>query len=205
MSDPNTPSASDPLQFDHAVDPAAAPPEGREKTTIPCSRCSKAIATYYYSLDGETVCAACKQAAERSGSAQRGGGAFIRAGLFGLGAAIVGAVIYYGVIAITNFEIGLVAILIGFIVGLAVRMGAKGGGGRRYQIMALGLTYFSVGLAYTPLAFKGFVEGEKSQADSVAAMSDSLVADSLDADEEELLADEEEMDESDTTAVVATQ
>ncbi len=205
MTDPNTSSANEPLQFDHAQQAAAqrGGPDGEEKPRIPCSRCSKPIATYYYAIDGETVCASCKQAAERSGVAQRGGGAFVRAGFFGLLAAIVGAVIYYGVIAITNFEIGIVAILTGFLVGLAIRVGAKGGGGRRYQIMAAALTYFSVGMAYTPLAFKGFSEAEKTMADSVAAaVSDSAATDSL-AEPDEVVAEQIEEDAAEDSLAAA--
>jgi hypothetical protein len=87
-------------------------------------------------------------------------GVMLRAAAFGLGAAIVGAILYYAVIAITGWEIGLVAIVIGFMVGYAVRRGTRGVGGRRYQLLAVGLTYFAVGLAYAPLAFKGFMESE---------------------------------------------
>ena len=78
---------------------------------------------------------------------------FITAGVFGLGAGVVGAGIYYAVIAIANLEIGIVAILIGYMVGYAVRKGAGGRGGRRFQVLAVALTYASVALAYTPLAF----------------------------------------------------
>ena len=85
----------------------------------------------------------------------RGAGPFVMALLFGLGAGIAGAIIYYAVIAITNFEIGIVAILIGYMVGYAVRKGAGGRGGRRFQVLAVALTYIAVGLAYTPIAMKG--------------------------------------------------
>jgi hypothetical protein len=72
--------------------------------------------------------------------------------------------------------------------------------------MALGLTYFSVGLAYTPLVFKGFAEGEKARSDSVAAIaSDSLDSDSLDIAEEVLAEQIEEdsvMAAEDSSAVV---
>ena len=40
-------------------------------------------------------------------------------------------------------------------VGWAIRKGTAGRGGRRFQILAAVLTYWAVGLAYTPLAFKG--------------------------------------------------
>ena len=60
----------------------------------------------------------------------------VAAGALGLGAGIVGAAIYYAVIAITHLEIGIVAILIGYMVGRAVRKGARGHGGLRFQIDA---------------------------------------------------------------------
>jgi hypothetical protein len=69
-------------------------------------------------------------------------------------------VLYYGVIAITNVELGLVAIAIGYLVGYAVRAGTGGRGGRRFQILAVLLTYFSVSLAYAMLAvFANDAEG----------------------------------------------
>src|SRR5207237_1674878 len=74
------------------------------------------------------------------------------ASLFGLGAGIVGAAIYYAVIALANLEIGIVAILIGYMVGYAVRRGAGGRGGRRFQALAVALTYLSIALAYAPVA-----------------------------------------------------
>ena len=101
---------------------------------------------------------------ELAAETPRGALPLLVAGACGLGAGIVGAIIYYSVIAIAHVEIGIVAILIGYMVGAAVRKGARGGGGRRYQILAVALTYFSVGLAYSPLAFKGFAEGRAKAA-----------------------------------------
>ena len=91
-----------------------------------------------------------------------------RAGLFGFGAAILGAVLYYAVIAIANVEIGIVAIAIGYMVGYGVRMGTGGRGGRRFQVLALVLTYWAVGLAYTPLAFQQMTEGEATESSEAA-------------------------------------
>jgi len=93
----------------------------------------------------------------------KGAGKLIRAGVYGLGAAIAGAAIYYAVMAIANLEIGIVAILIGYMVGYAVRKGAAGRGGKRFQIIAAVLTYWAVGLAYTPFALKGLVEGKSAK------------------------------------------
>jgi len=109
----------------------------------------------------------------------RGWRPFLKAAVFGIGAAIAGAIVYYGVIAIANLEIGIVAILIGYMVGYMIRKGAGGKGGRRFQILAIVLTYWSVGLAYTPLVFKD-LDGKKTRAvttaDSARVAADSAKA-----------------------------
>ena len=144
------------LQFDR-VETAATPDStapGAAAPTVTCAVCGKSVGSQYYHANDKPVCASCRDMLLASTVTPRAAGTLIKAGLFGLGAAIAGAAIYYGVIAITNFEIGLVAILIGYMVGYSVRKGAGGRGGRRFQVLALVLTYWSVGLAYTPLAFK---------------------------------------------------
>jgi hypothetical protein len=98
----------------------------------------------------------------------------VKAGLFGLGAGIAGAIVYYAVLALLNLEIGIVAILIGYMVGYAVRKGA-GGGGRRFQVMAVALTYAAVGLAYTPIVFKA-ADDHRNQAAQQATDSASAAA-----------------------------
>ena len=55
-------------------------------------------------------------------------------------------------------RLGLIAILIGYMVGKAIRKAAIAGG-RKYQILAVALTYGAVGLAYSAGigSLKGFV------------------------------------------------
>jgi len=158
MTDPNTRPAPEPLQFDRAIE-SGAPAGEQSRPALTCAGCGQPIETYYYHLGGATLCANCKQSVEQTLAKQHAGDVFPRAAIFGLGAAVAGAAIYYGVIALLNLEIGIVAILIGYMVGAAIRKGARGGGGRRYQILAVALTYFSVGLAYSPLVFKGLAAG----------------------------------------------
>jgi hypothetical protein len=165
-------AASDDLQFDRAVH--AQSPDAAADAGLTCTTCGAALATHYFHVAEQPTCATCKDAAEhanqRAAMQSRRPGVMVRAAGFGLGAAIAGAILYYAVLAITGWEIGLVAIVIGFMVGYAVRRGTRDAGGRRYQLLAVGLTYFAVGLAYAPLAFKGFAEG---QAQSTAALADS--------------------------------
>jgi hypothetical protein len=143
----NAVNADGDLQFDHVA--SAAP-------SITCSKCSRTVTTYYYTVDDANVCSSCKRAIDADWSRRKTG--LWRAAGYGFGAAVVGAIIYYGVIAITNLEIGIVALLIGYMVGYAVRSGA-GRGGRRFQVLAAALTYLSVGMAYSPLALKPILTG----------------------------------------------
>jgi hypothetical protein len=135
--------------------------------------CEKAVTNEYFDVNGQSVCDGCRTQLERLGQTPRSWGVFGKAALFGLAAAILGAILYYAVIAITDFEIGIVAIAIGYMVGWAIRKATANRGGRRYQVLAVVLTYWAVGLAYTPLTFQQLAEEDKKeqaeQAESAAA------------------------------------
>jgi|SRR5215471_1020353 len=150
-----------PLQFDTAM------PRGgtmaAERPALACKACNRPITSTYYDVSGESMCAECRTKIGASLETPTGAGPLVKAGIFGIVAGIAGAIVYYGVIAITNFEIGIVAILIGYMVGYGVRMGA-GGGGRRFQVMAVAFTYMAVALAYTPLLFKAAFEHRRKEA-----------------------------------------
>ena len=178
---------SENLQFDRMepdVGSAAASPAA---PAVQCKGCGSVLTSRYFAVNGAPVCGACQATVERSAEAARSTRTFARATLFGLGAAILGAVIYYGVIALTGFEIGIVAILTGYLVGRAVRRGAMGHGSRRLQVLAAAMTYFSVGLAYMPIAVKAAMDHDRKAAaghtasaatphDSLASASDSAAA-----------------------------
>ena len=171
MSFSDAQTGPDELQFDRVETNGAHNEAGTDAPAVICEACGKPVGSQYYHINGKTACDNCRQIVLSSTVTPRTTGPLVRAGLFGLAAAVAGAAIYYAVIAITNFEIGLVAILIGYMVGYMVRKGAGGRGGRRFQILAVVLTYWAVGLAYTPLAFKG-----ASDDDKVATASDSAVS-----------------------------
>ena len=142
------------LQFDRAItETAPPPPSGAAHASAACVSCQAALETDYYSVNGNTVCRVCRVTLLSAAETPGGAGPLIRAAALGGVAGVVGAAIYYGVIALTNFEIGIVAIVIGYMVGWGVRKGAGGRGGRRFQILATVLTYGAVALAYTPLVF----------------------------------------------------
>jgi len=159
------PDATPRLQFESAIDATESEDsaERRALAAVICGACQSAIPDAYFDVNGTTVCGSCRDEIARQAETPRGMGTFALASLFGIGAAVAGAALYYAVIAITNFEIGLVAIAIGYMVGFAVRKGAGGGGGRRFQVVAILLTYWAVGLAYVPLAFKDSPASRRAQ------------------------------------------
>jgi hypothetical protein len=104
--------------------PSAAP----DAPAVSCGASHQSIPTAYFQVNGLLCCGRCRTALETFAETPRGTRPFLIAGAFGLGAGIVGAAVYYAVIAIAHLEIGLVAILIGYMVGRAVRKGAGGRG-----------------------------------------------------------------------------
>jgi len=166
VNDPNG-SPSD-LQFDKVVPQAGAAPGA-----LSCAYCKRPLGAEYYDVSGKSACAGCRGQIEALIQTPQGAGPFLAALLFGTVAGIAGAILYYAVIAITNFEIGIVAIAIGFMVGYAVRKGAGGRGGRRFQVLAVALTYLAVGLAYTPLAVKGALQSRAKTDVSSSATTDT--------------------------------
>lgn len=148
MSDSETPTGAGALQFDRLETATGTDSATADGAT--CEHCKQPIATEYFHLNGRTTCHHCRGAIERMLATPRGAGPFIAAGLFGFVGAVAGAILYSVIIMVTHFELALVAIVIGYMVGWSVRKGAQGGG-RRFQVLAIGLTYFSIALAYTPL------------------------------------------------------
>src|SRR2546430_6888518 len=86
------------------------------------------------------------------------GARFAKAVGLGLLAAAAGAGIYYAVAAATGSEYAIVAIVVGLLVGTAVRKGSNRRGGWRYQALAMSLTYSAIVVTYIPQIFKAVTE-----------------------------------------------
>jgi hypothetical protein len=174
MAQSDTPTGGEPLQFDRAVMNSGSdvPPS----PVVVCAGCKLRIQTQYYDVNGASLCGTCRAAATAAAETPTGIAPLLKSAAFGAGAGVVGAAIYYAVIAIAHLEIGIVAILIGYMVGYSVRKGADGRGGRRFQVLAAVLTYLAVALAYAPLAIQQAMEEKPAQTAATAGATGSDAA-----------------------------
>jgi hypothetical protein len=133
------------LRFDRADFGTEAP------ATLACGNCGAPIASAYYEAGGKTICEKCRYALEAFLESRAGVGGAAKAVLAGLGAAFAGGLIYYAVLALSGYEFGLIAIVVGYLVGRAVRWGSGNRGGAFYQAVAVTLTYVAIVGTYVPL------------------------------------------------------
>lgn len=135
---------SEDLQFERAEMPVPA---------ANCRSCNAPLRDHYYSANGMMLCDGCvgQLRAQLAGEGPQLQFA-VRALVFGVGAAIVGAVGYGLFMGFTNWEFALITIGIGWLVGTAVRKGSGGIGGWPYGLLAVALTYVSIGASYVGVA-----------------------------------------------------
>ena len=148
------------LQFERAE--RAAPSGGAA-----CAFCKQPISSSYYEVNGQVACQRCRGqilAAWNKGSPGR---RFAKALGLGAVAAAVGAGVYFGIEALTGYEFGLVAIVVGLLVGGAVRKGSNGRGGWRYQALAMFLTYSAIVATDSSLIAREMTKQFRARADSI--------------------------------------
>jgi hypothetical protein len=155
---------------------AGAPPAGslqferadRDSTMsgLTCAVCSKAVSTSYYEVNGGLTCKPCRGQIMAAWNRGSPAGRFARALGLGFGAAMLGAGLYFGIAALTGYEFGLVAVVVGLLVGGAVRKGSNGRGGWRYQALAMFLTYTAVAVTDSSMIARQMSHEMRAKADS---------------------------------------
>ena len=139
----------DNLQFDHAE-----PSSGAQTGSIACSVCSSPLPDTYFVANGQIVCERCRRGVEaewnRGGAAGRMGKAVVLGVLAMIGCSLV----WYLVLELTDSQWGILAVVVGLVVGGAVRKGSNGRGGWRYQALAIFLTYTAIVSSYVPYIIK---------------------------------------------------
>lgn len=149
MSEPNPD-----LQFDKAEYKEPPPPSDA------CVNCSQSAAPQYYLLGDRRVCGPCAGLLEKIGQAPTRG-QFWTAALWGMGAAVVGAVGLMIVTAVSGYQLGLLSILVGWLVGRAMNQATGARGSRGLQLLALAISYVGITASYAPV----FIEGLKKSAE----------------------------------------
>lgn len=148
-------SDQDSLQFDQAEYGDA------QAAALGCAGCGKPIEGEYYQINGRPACPTCREAVQAARACGSGGGRTIKALLAGGLAGLLGTGIYFGVAAATGYEIGLVAVVVGLLVGGAVRWGSEARGGWYYQLLAVLMTYVAIAGAYSAFAIKEIISSAR--------------------------------------------
>ena len=157
LNKPAAPAAlpqPDELQFQHAEFVG-------EKPSLRCAACHAAIQGTYYHVQGAVTCEQCALNRQALQGAPSGRTTFLRAALYGLGAAIAGSVIF-ALVSLTGFTFGIVAILVGIMVGKAIRHATLGRTTRGYQVLAVVLTYVAITSSYIPTMYSVLAKRHKT-------------------------------------------
>jgi hypothetical protein len=133
---------SEPIQFDRA--------EYVEVSELTCKLCRQPLQHQYYDMGGSTLCSECRDKIEQGRSEDSGAHRFVRAAGFGLAAATLGAVVYALIVNLTGYQIGFMAVILGYVIGKSVWVGSFHRGGWRYQALAMVLTYVAICMEYLP-------------------------------------------------------
>src|ERR1019366_9566489 len=134
MPDYGPPPSPQVLQFQHAEPIAEA--SSSEGSAPACVVCKQPVGSAYYQAQGQVVCPPCAERI-RTGQQTAPPLSLMRAALYGGAAALGGCMLYALVAIVLHAEIGLIAILVGWMVGKAIRHGSYGRGGRPQQILAI--------------------------------------------------------------------
>src|SRR3954470_2056070 len=150
------------MQFDKVEGPGATAPPA-------CAQCRRPL-DEYFALGGAMFCRTCVDGFRARAS-------FWRALLYGAGAAVVGTIVWFAILKLFNYELGIIGIVVGVFVGVAVRKGARGLGGWKYQTLAMALTYVSITASYVPLVLKSVVDSaEKAEKATGATAADGTAS-----------------------------
>jgi hypothetical protein len=139
-----------------------------------CQYCHQPIGGTYYRVHDAMACPICAEKV-RVELAKDTHAAYMRAFFFGIGAAVVGMILYATFEITTGLVVGYASLAVGWMVGTAMKKGSGGVGGKRYQITAAALTYAAVSLAAVPVWIHFAIEHR--QAKTQQAQTKSQLAD----------------------------
>lgn len=159
------PAGSGGLQFERA--------EFADRPAAKCSACAGGIQDAYFTVNGNVVCATCRERVAAQATGGSGIQRFAKAALLGGIAAAMGCGIYYAILALSGYELGLIAILVGWMVGKAVSNGSGRRGGWVYQLLAVFLTYTAIVTSYIPLLMREYNKTRAQRAAATVTVGDA--------------------------------
>jgi hypothetical protein len=127
-----------------------------------CQICGQTLGASYYRVGPNQSCPACAEKAKFQVPIDTHS-AFVRGMIFGLGGAILGLIAYSTFTIVTGIIIGYLSLLVGWLVAKAIMMGSKGMGGRRYQILAVVLTYAAVSMSAIPIGVSFYLKQREAK------------------------------------------
>ena len=167
MSEEQSPAASE-LSFERAEFDGQAPP------ALSCAFCNGTLNDRYWQISSRPACDQCRGSVARELHSGQTGRSFLRALGYGALAATAGCIAWIAIEKLFKVQIGFVAIGVGYLVGKAVRKGSGGLGGKRYQVLAIALTYAAIALASLPDLLQAIAHSDAK--DSAASAAPSLGA-----------------------------
>jgi hypothetical protein len=135
-------ATGEPLQFDRVETTS-----GEAPGTASCAGCGTPLVETYFLIGDKTACETCARAASHPSGPRPSALAVVGVGA---GAVLASALLVYGVRVITGYELGLISIVVGLIVGGVVRWAVQGRGTRGTRWLAASLTYVALALTYAP-------------------------------------------------------
>jgi hypothetical protein len=140
-----------------------------------CQVCRRRLGAAYWQWIGRMVCEKCRSDVAMLEANARRGKTFARALGLGGAAAIGGGVGYAIFVKVTNIQLALVTIGIGWLVAKAIRKVTKGFGGVRFQVLAVALTYVGASMGYAPAVFEA-LSNARTHAPATASSASSSTA-----------------------------
>ena len=121
-------------------------PEPKTGPHLWCSDCRTPMRTYYFALNTRPVCGKCKRGYDDKIERGDGPRAFRRALAYGLGAGLASAALFALVVLTMGFARMFLLVGVGVVVAKAINKATGGFYARRYQLLAVAITYVSIGL-----------------------------------------------------------
>jgi hypothetical protein len=139
-----------------------------------CAQCATPITDRYFTLGSHVLCESCHLAFQNVRAPGNVASRFFGAAALGTVAAAIGCALWMLVTELTGYEIGLIAIAVGYLVGMAVHVGARRVGGVACQLLAVFLTYSAIVMTYVPMIANQIVANEGVQQEAQAGLSDEV-------------------------------